>query len=375
MLKIGAFILCLVLLAVAPALATEFRVGKAASVESGEIIDDDLFIAGNSVLVAGKVTGDVLAAGQTVRVTGPVGGSVMAAGRDVRVTGDVQGSVRMAGQSATLSGTIGRNAALAGQTVVVADTAKIARDLHAAGTTVDLDGAVGRDAGLFAQTVTLRGSAGRHVLFEGEELTVGRSAEVAGGLSYRSPNEPTIEQGATITGGTNKLPPRPGRGIEKAPRRRFPLFFPLTVFVFGVVGLAALPRLFGAAANAMPVRPWWNLLLGFLALVFLPAAAFATMITLVGLPIGVLALVLWGAALMFSGVPVGVFLGRWLLRPIKPGPVSAYLGLFVGLVALTLVGMIPFLGPVSKVLTILFGLGVYARAVKGLVVEMRAHPA
>ena len=89
MLKVTVVALALVLLFVAPAFATEFRVGKSASVESGEVIDDDLFIAGNSVLVAGKVTGDVMAAGETVRVTGPVGGSVMAAGRDVRVTGEV----------------------------------------------------------------------------------------------------------------------------------------------------------------------------------------------------------------------------------------------------------------------------------------------
>ena len=135
-----------------------------------------------------------------------------------------------------------------------------------------------------------------------------------------------------------------------------------------------MPRLFGSAANAMSVRPWWNLLLGFLVLVFFPAAAVAAMVTLVGLPIGVLALILWGAALMFSGVPVSIFLGRWLLGPIKHGPISAYLGLFVGLVALTLLGLVHILGPLTKVLTILFGLGVYARAVKGLVVEMRAHP-
>ncbi len=365
--------LVLVLLLATPVFATEYRVGKSASVESGEVIEDDLFIAGNSVLVAGKVSGDVIAAGETVRVTGPVSGSVMAAGRDVRVTGEVEGSVRMAGQSATLSGLIGRNAEIAGQNIVITDTVKVSRDLHAAGNTIDMDGVVERDAGLYAQTASVRGAVGRGLFFEGDELTVGRLAKL-GGLAYRSPNEPNIEQGATITGGTKKLPPRPGAALEKAPRKRFPVFFALTVFVFGVVGLAALPRIFGAAANAMAIKPGRNLLLGLLILVFFPAATIAVMLTLVGIPIGLLALVLWITAVIFSGVPVGIFLGRWLLHPLKPGPISPYLGLFVGLLALSLLGMIPGLGLLTKLLTILFGLGVYARAVKGVIVEMRTYP-
>ena len=369
--------LCLMLLVSSPVLATEFRVGKSVSIAVDEVIDDDLLVAANSVLIAGKVTGDVFAAGQTVRVTGPVGGSVMAAGRDVRVTGDVEGSVWAAGQSVSLSGSVGRNAAAAGQTVVIEETADIGRDLHAAGNTLDVDGDVGGRVSLAAQTAAVRGDIGGTLRFQGDSLSLGPGARVGGDLVYRSPEEAEIAAGAEISGKTQKLAPRP-RSTREPRKPRSPVIpaviFFVTVFACGVIGLAAAPRFFVDAANAVGNRPWWNLLLGLLALIVLPITAVVVCVTVIGLPLGILALVLWGAALLLSGVPVGTSVGRWLLAKLGSVGPSAYAGLFLGLLLLTLVGFVPYLGGLTKVLTVLFGLGVYARAAKGVLAEMRSHP-
>jgi cytoskeletal protein CcmA (bactofilin family) len=363
--------LCLLALFVAPACATEFRTGNAITIGADEVIDDDLMAAGNSVVIQGKVNGDVLAAGQTVRVTGPVGGSVMAAGQDVIVTGDVDGSARVAGRSVTLGGLVKRNAQAAGQTVVISETADIKKDVHVGGNSFDLDGTVGRLLGIAAQNAAVRGMVGGDLRFEGDALSLGPAAKVGGELAYRSETEPEIAQGATIAGGVRKLPPRPG-GEKK--RGGFSLFrFTirlLMVYAFGAVGLALLPRIFRAAGNAVAVRPWWNLFLGFLVLVVTPVAVIVAMITVVGIPLGALALIAWVAALLFSGVPVGAYLGGRLLRSASP-----YLALFVGLLVLALLGLIPYLGFITKLVTLLIGLAVYARATKGLIAEMRLQRA
>jgi len=382
--RISALIFCLLITGGAPACATEFRSGDAASVEPGEVIDDDLFIAGTSVTIAGAVTGDVLAAGQAVRITGPVGGSVMAAGQDVRVTGDVEGSVRVAGQTVTLGGAVGRNAAAAGQTLLVAETARIQRDLHAAGNILDLDGAVGRNAGIAASTGTVRGQIGGELRFEGEKLKLGPSAQVGGNLLHRSSQPLEIADGAVIAGETQQLPPRPS-APERQRQPRLPkahkvlplltlVSFP-TVFVFGAVGLALGPRLFLASANAVGRRAWWNAFLGVLILLLGPAAVFVVMVTVVGLPIGLLAFIAWLTALMFSQVPVATSLGRSLVSRFTGRGVSPYLGLFIGLLALAALAWVPVVGVVIGGLTMLLGLGAYARAAKGIIVEMRHHPA
>jgi len=380
--RTSALIVCLLIAAIAPAYATEFRSGDSVSVEPGEVIDDDLFIAGSSVTVAGTVTGDVLAAGQVVRITGPVGGSVMAAGQDVRVTGDVAGSVRAAGQTVTLGGDVGRNAAAAGQTLLVAETARIQRDLHAAGNLLDLDGAVGRNVGMAASSGTVRGQIGGELRFEGNALKLAPSARVGGNLLHRSSQPLEIASGAVIAGETQQLPPKP-RGPERQPRaskahRILPLLtlisFP-AVFVFGVVGLALGPRLFLASANAVGRRLWWNAFLGILILLLGPAAVFVVTITVVGIPIGLLAFIAWMTALMFSQVPVATSLGRFLVSRFTGGGVSPYLGLFIGLIALAALAWVPVIGIIIGGLTVLLGLGAYARAAKGIIVEMRHHPA
>ncbi len=377
-------VLCLLITATGPAWATEFRSGETVSVEPGEVIDDDLFVAGSNVTVAGTVTGDLLAAGQAVRITGPVGGSVMAAGQDVRVTGDVRGSVRAAGQTVTLAGEVGRNAAAAGQTLLLAETARIRRDLHAAANLLDLEGAVGRNAALVASTGTVRGQVADRLGFEGDKLTLGPSARVGGDLVYRTPREADIAERAVVVGAIQKLAPRapgpkrePRRG-RLLPRRALPwlavVSFP-TVFVFGLVGLALSPRFFLASANAVGRRAWWNVFLGALILLLGPAAVFLIMVTVIGLPLGLLGFVAWLTALIFSEVPVATSLGRFVVSRFTGAPASPYLGLFIGMLGLAVLAWIPLLGPVIIGLTALLGLGAYARAAKGVLVEMRHHPA
>lgn len=67
--------------------------------------------------------------------------------------------------------------------------------------------------------------------------------------------------------------------------------------------------------------------------------------------------------------------GDWLVGRLRRAVVSPYLALLVGLVVLTIVGLVPYLGTLAKLLTVLFGLGVYARAAKGLLAELRGQPA
>ncbi len=193
MFRARVFSMCLFLIVLSlPGFAAEFRRGNTVSIESSETIDDDVFIVGDNVLMAGRVKGDLFAAGRSVRITGPVEGSVMAAGREVQVSGNVAGSVRAAGQGLTLSGFIMRNAAIAGRNVVVTDSAKIQRDLHAVGETLDLDGAVGRGGWLAFQNAAVRSTIGSGLYFTGESLTLAPGAQVGGDVVYRSAQAPNI---------------------------------------------------------------------------------------------------------------------------------------------------------------------------------------
>ena len=70
-----------------PVSAADFRSGDDVVIGANEVIDDDLFAAGNRVEINGTVTGDLWATGSEVIVNGEVEGSVFIAGQTLAVNG------------------------------------------------------------------------------------------------------------------------------------------------------------------------------------------------------------------------------------------------------------------------------------------------
>lgn len=61
--------------------AADFRTGQDVTVPAGETVNGDLYIAGNTITIAGTVNGDIFTAGSSVAVSGTVNGGLTAAGR------------------------------------------------------------------------------------------------------------------------------------------------------------------------------------------------------------------------------------------------------------------------------------------------------
>jgi len=80
-------------------------------VEADEIIDDDLFIGGDTVEINGTVNGDLIAFGSVVKINGTVHGSLVTSAQSVLVNGNVDGSVYAGSGTLTLGSKteIGRN--------------------------------------------------------------------------------------------------------------------------------------------------------------------------------------------------------------------------------------------------------------------------
>ena len=80
-------------------------------VEANEVIDDDLFIGGDTVQIDGTVNGDVIAFGSVVKINGIVNGSLVTGAQSILVDGIVDGSVYAGSSTLTLGSEaeIGRN--------------------------------------------------------------------------------------------------------------------------------------------------------------------------------------------------------------------------------------------------------------------------
>ena len=65
-------------------------------VPANEIVEDDLYMTGDTMTIQGTVRGDVIAAGRVIRVEGIVEGDLVAAAQVVEITGVVEDDVRIA---------------------------------------------------------------------------------------------------------------------------------------------------------------------------------------------------------------------------------------------------------------------------------------
>src|SRR6185437_7840622 len=107
--------------------------------------------------------------------------------------------------------------------------------------------------------------------------------------------------------------------------------------------------------------PWITPLLGLVALTTVPVAAVLLMITVIGIPLGVLAVIGYAALLLVGYVWVAVVVGGMLLDRVKP-ETAARTAWRVGaavlaMLALALLVRVPFVGGLVRLVALAAGLG------------------
>jgi hypothetical protein len=168
-----------------------------------------------------------------------------------------------------------------------------------------------------------------------------------------------IADGATI-GGKRDIQVR----VRKSEFTRFKFYFYQTVWLasamlVGWLGVVLFPGFFQATTLAVG-SGWRSLALGVGVLAGVPMAIIVTAVTLVGIPISLMLLAVYLAAIYIAKVWVGAFLGRVLLKPIGATRGDLLLGLLLGLLILTIVGFIPYLGGLIRLGVVCLGLGAFA---------------
>jgi anti-sigma factor RsiW len=359
----GALALCAILAAAAPSLALEVRGARGERdrvvVGAGEIVDDSLAVAGDVVAVDGTVTGNLFAAGHRVILRGTVKGDLMAVAERVEIEGTVEGNVFAVGDTVLVRGSVGRSVHGAGGTVRIDSSGRVDGDVVGFAGTVDLDGHAGRDLVAFGGMTNVRGDVGRNVSVRTRRLHLEAAAKIGGNLVARVRDAAAVQvdEGAIVSGKTEtRLLPK-----EKSRYTRVGFYVWKTIwlaaaFLVGLALHALLPGLFPARlpGSEALLRAAG---LGFVALVAVPAAALLLMLTLVGLPAGLLILGLWLAALYLAQILVATLVGRGVLQKADAPPASMAPVLLVGLVFVAVSVNLPYVGGLVRFGVLVLGLG------------------
>jgi cytoskeletal protein CcmA (bactofilin family) len=330
---------------------------------AGGVIANDLIVTAQTVRIDGTIEGDLIAFAQTVSVTGRVAGDVLVFAQRLQVTGQVDGNVRSFGEFQDLEGLIARNVTVFGETVQLHSDAEVSGSFTSASETSTLDGRVGRDLIVFAETSTVNGTVGGNARLAGETVKIGPNAAIAGELTIHSGGEPDISADASLSTG-----PR----IERVEEDSSGSFFGRVVwrflawaasFIYGLVVLFLAPRMVTRVMENLS-RYGISIGLGALALVAIPIAIIIVCLTLVGIPLGLVALAGYVLAIYSAQVFVGSWIGQALLGKSKTKG-EAIGRLALGLAILHIAVLVPVMGGIVSFAVLLWGFGAFILALLG----------
>jgi hypothetical protein len=294
-------------------------------------------------------------------VRGTVKGDLVTFAKRTVVSGTVEGNIYDFSNSIDLDGQLGHSIYAFTQSLHVNDRGHVGDGVVAAAGDVSLEGEVNRSVTMFVGSADVSGRVGRELTMTGDNLTVTNTARIGGGLSarVRELKNVHIADGATITG---------ARDIEVRvkeshfTRPRFYFFQAVwlaAAMLVGWLGLVLFPGFFQESTHAVG-SGWRSLGLGFAVLAGVPVTIFVTAITLVGLPVSLMLVAMYLGAIYLAKIWVGAYLGQILLKPTGPTKSDWLLGLLVGLLIITVIGFIPYLGGLVRFVVVCLGLGAFA---------------
>lgn len=341
------------------------------------------FSAGRSLIVASSSPGNAYVAGFSVVTTAPIAGDLAAVGGSVVNAGPVRGDALLLGGSVSSRAPVAGDLRAIGGSITT--TGSIAGDLSAFGFSV-------RDSGrpegsvfvVAADATLLRGAAGpvviygNNVLLAGDfggdvkvtaigRLTVAASTTIRGALRYEAPELAGIPDSAVIAGGVTYSN---ASYLPDAGTSRILALVGIGVFLFvrilGALILAGLlAGLFPRLAQVLVERVYerqlrstlLTMLLGFGILVATPVLIVLLTLTFVGIGLAFLLFIMYALlavlALLYAGILVGgLFARRFLARE-----TVLWRDGVLGMLALSLVVLVPVIGPLTAFFLTTFATG------------------
>lgn len=352
---------------------------------------NDLYIAGGNVVVTESAAGDLLAAGGSVIINGPVGADLMVAGGSVIVNSDVGDDLRAAGGDITLASRIGGDVLVYGGSVTIPTGVVVEGDaivgagtLHLGGTirgdlkvdggTVNFSGTVLGNAEFYAdEQISLNGRIEGDTSFAASDVILGQNASFGGKVDYWT-QDGEMDFSAIPVAGVAQYNPELKRqkhhgsksGQEGAVRKVIAAAFG-TIFVGTllsgilaiVLGILLFKGTLREAGEILHLHFWKGFGIGLFTYVILPITAVIIMFTLIGIPVGLLVMVLFLFSVIFGRVIAAMVFAAWMERrqvaQWNTGRLMlASMGFFI---LFKLVNLVPFLGWIIVLLATFAGYG------------------
>ncbi len=330
----------------------QFLAGKRVEV-TGAKVADDIFSAGKDLIFDTVSAKYIFAAGSSLHFKGVSADNLILAGGELDMSGDVVDDVIMAGKSLHLTNDmrVGDDARLAGRDIII-------------------DGRIGGNLDAAAQNFRLSGEVSGTARIKAERIVLTPDARINGDLLYAASTEPEVPEGAVISGQVRKLETdipfvdeHPESGVWYGIVAVFGYL--LALILLGAVLQLVMPGVLSAAAASAIDQPWASLGRGIAFVILVPIVAVLLLVTIVGVPIGLVTLAAFFVLLALAYISIcyciGLYARGWSgSKEMLPGFWPKVLWTAVGILILSLIGLVPFIGWAISMLAMIAGLGAVA---------------
>ncbi|MDJ0786714.1 MAG: hypothetical protein QNK05_07885 [Myxococcota bacterium] len=327
-----------------------------------EVIQGTLVAHGEAVRVDGVIEGNLIAFSEQLDVRGKVEGTVFAFSRLVELSGEIGGSVVVGSEELRFEGGLDGNLLAGTDRFTTTPRSEVKGDVGLVADRAQLQGRIGRDVAGYAGRISLDAEVGRDADLYTDKLVVESGTAIGGRLTAGTDEEEAdIDPGASIAGGTEfvSFDHEEMTGWSKYTQPAYYVWLVLRLaaaFAVGICLYAVLPGLF---RGAVPEGSDFLLSMGkgFALLLLTPAAIALLGFTLVGIPLALILTGVFVGAIYLSGIAVAVLVGRHITSAAGEDIRDFGLALLVGLLVLALATMVPGLGVLVRIVTLLAGLG------------------
>jgi hypothetical protein len=219
--------------------------------------------------------------------------------------------------------------------------------------TVAARGEVSGDLVVVSGKVRILGTVKGDAVSIADRAVLGRRASVEGDLLYAD-KKPTVPRGASVGGDVKRLDVDKATGaVGPAAGAAIWLAVSVSAFLLGLLLLWLFPRAAAAVFEVAGERTGAAVGFGLLAFFLLPILGFILLVTVIGLPLGLLLLLALMPIYAIAYTTSAWALGRRILGPDR----NRVLAFLVGLVILRVLALVPILGGIVWFAAAVFGLG------------------
>ena len=317
-------------------MAGETLSGNDATLPSGSIVSDDLYVWGRKVTIDGSALRDVVGASGEFTLNGLINGNLNLAARKTTINGPIGRSVRITGQHVTINSTIGGDVVVFAASVTIGPNATISGDLIVYAADVVVDGAVQGDVRGGGNEVSINGLVKGAITINAGSMNTADLTPTPAAVSTQTPV--TQSQAATPSGSpatavavaqTQNQTPTPAQTTPTFSKSRtspgqiaayYRWFQFAAAIVSTIVLILVLPKTTRNVAGTIRSTPFAALVAGILALAIVPLAMLLLTITIIGIPLAMVVAMLMICAAYLSQVFAGVAIGQLITNRLHWGP-------------------------------------------------------